>query len=265
MRQKFLLALGTIVIVTAFQGFSAYGKKKTADDTKQFFASLSKDQKIIQALNRLSFGPRAGDFEQVKRMGLKKWVDEQLHPERIAENPQLDEKLRWLDSLRMTQAEMTANYPPRQLVLAMSRGRVPYPTDPEQRAMIQRIAARYDRQLGKADANEPRPPQMSSVLTPQQMRTMQRGTPEERMDLIRSLPRDKQEQLMASLPQATRLKLGQFAAPGVRRKLAKENNPEQVVVQDLTEGKTSPRRLQQPATGRSPHRFLVQPLQRLPG
>src|SRR5437660_12820229 len=98
MRQKVLLALGTILIFSAFHGFTAYGKKKTAGETAQFFASLSKDHKIIQALNRLTFGPRTGDFQQVKRMGLKKWVHAQLHPERIAENPRLEQKLRWLDS-----------------------------------------------------------------------------------------------------------------------------------------------------------------------
>src|SRR2546430_1549715 len=127
MRRRSLLALGTIIIFTAFQGFTAAAKKKNAAETAQFFASLSKDQKIIQALNRLTFGPRAGDLEQVKRAGLKKWIDQQLHPERIAENPRLEEKIHWLDSLRMTQAEMTENYPPRQLILAMARGRVPYP------------------------------------------------------------------------------------------------------------------------------------------
>jgi uncharacterized protein (DUF1800 family) len=237
MRQKSLLALGTIVIFTAFQGISAYAKKKTANETAQFFASLSKDQKVIQALNRLTFGPRAGDFEQVKHTGLKKWVDLQLHPERIPENPQLEEKLRWLDSLRMTQTQMTANYPPRQLILAMSRGRIPYPTDPEQRAMIQRIAARYDRQLGKTDAAAPKPPQMSSFLQPEQMRTMARGTPEQKIALLRSLPKEKQEEFIEAMPQGMRLQMGLFVAPDLRRKLAKANNPEQVVVQDLMEGK----------------------------
>jgi hypothetical protein len=58
MHRRSFLALGTIVVFTTFQGFTAYAKKKTADQTAQFFASLSKDQKILQALNRLTFGPR---------------------------------------------------------------------------------------------------------------------------------------------------------------------------------------------------------------
>ena len=50
-------------------------------------SKLSKDEQVIHALNRLTFGPRPGDVEAVRKMGVKKWIDLQLHPERIAENP----------------------------------------------------------------------------------------------------------------------------------------------------------------------------------
>jgi uncharacterized protein (DUF1800 family) len=237
MRHRSLLALGTLVIFIAFQGFSTAAKKKNAADTAQFFASLSKDQKIVQALNRLTFGPRAGDFEQVKRTGLKKWIDRQLHPETIAESPRLEEKIRWFDSLRMTQSELNENYPPRQLVQAIARGRVPYPSDPQQRARIERIVARFDRQAGKNTADAPKPPQLASMLTQEQMRGIQRGTPEQRGEMFRSLPKDKQEQVIEAMPPGMRLQMANFASPEMRRKMAMQNAPEQVVVQDLVEGK----------------------------
>ena len=44
---------------------------------------LAADQQITHALNRLTFGPRPGDAQKVRAMGLDKWVDLQLHPERI--------------------------------------------------------------------------------------------------------------------------------------------------------------------------------------
>jgi uncharacterized protein (DUF1800 family) len=37
------------------------------------------------ALNRLAFGARPGEVERVMRMGVDRWIDEQLHPERIAD------------------------------------------------------------------------------------------------------------------------------------------------------------------------------------
>jgi uncharacterized protein (DUF1800 family) len=44
---------------------------------------LPADQQIIHALNRLTFGARPGDVQKVRAMGLDKWIDVQLHPEKI--------------------------------------------------------------------------------------------------------------------------------------------------------------------------------------
>ena len=46
-------------------------------------SDLTEDQAIAHALNRLGYGPRPGDIETVKQMGLGKWIDRQLHPESI--------------------------------------------------------------------------------------------------------------------------------------------------------------------------------------
>src|SRR5207245_6789379 len=37
-------------------------------------------------LNRLGYGPRTGDLERVKRLGLENWIERQLHPEKIDES-----------------------------------------------------------------------------------------------------------------------------------------------------------------------------------
>jgi uncharacterized protein (DUF1800 family) len=44
---------------------------------------LLPDEQIQQVLNRLTFGPRPGDVEKVRSMGIDAWIDQQLHPERI--------------------------------------------------------------------------------------------------------------------------------------------------------------------------------------
>ena len=43
------------------------------------------DQAIVHVLNRIGFGPRPGDVEKVRAVGLQRYIDEQLHPERIAD------------------------------------------------------------------------------------------------------------------------------------------------------------------------------------
>jgi len=44
---------------------------------------LLPDEQIQQVLNRLTFGARPGDADTVRAMGIDRWIDMQLHPERI--------------------------------------------------------------------------------------------------------------------------------------------------------------------------------------
>ena len=115
-------------ILTGMAILAAY-----APDYSQFNQPLAKDQEILHALNRLTFGPRPGDVEAVQKMGLKKWIDQQLHPERIAENPELTDRLKPLESLTMSPSEIATNYPPPVVVQAMMNGLLPMPADGEDR------------------------------------------------------------------------------------------------------------------------------------
>ena len=130
----------------------------TSPDYSQFSQPLDKDQEILHALNRLTFGPRPGDVEAVRKMGVKKWIDQQLHPERIPENPELAERLRPLDSLHMSAAEIATNYPPPQLIRAMMNRSLPLPADSDAREraemQIQRLRAKQqDKGDDQANAN----------------------------------------------------------------------------------------------------------------
>ena len=49
-------------------------------------SSLTEDQRIIHVLNRLGYGPRPGDLERVKRIGLGAYVERQLDPARIPDD-----------------------------------------------------------------------------------------------------------------------------------------------------------------------------------
>lgn len=47
---------------------------------------LSPDEQARHVLDRLAFGPRPGDIDQVKSIGVDAWIAQQLHPERIPED-----------------------------------------------------------------------------------------------------------------------------------------------------------------------------------
>jgi uncharacterized protein (DUF1800 family) len=76
MRLLFALA------IFSFAGPNLHAQTGAAPSAQQA-RELPADQQIIHALNRLTFGPRPGDVRKVREIGLDKWIDEQLRPERI--------------------------------------------------------------------------------------------------------------------------------------------------------------------------------------
>jgi uncharacterized protein (DUF1800 family) len=209
-----------------------------AGEAQLFFRPLSSDQKIVHALNRLTFGPRPGDVDRVRVMGLKKWIDLQLHPERIPENPELTKRLAVLDSLSMSPEELVRNYPTPQMVRQMVAGRIPFPTDPERRRMLERLVARVEQKQGGDNASnvlEMTP--IADLLTPQEIRSLRTGTPQQRMEAFQALPPSKQDAVIAALPAGIRQVLFTGAPPEIRRKIELTAGPQQVLVRDLQEGK----------------------------
>jgi uncharacterized protein (DUF1800 family) len=71
---------------------------------------LTEDEAILHALNRLGYGPRPGDLERVKQMGLENWIERQLHPEKI-EEPILQARLSRLPAANLNSQVLLAEYP----------------------------------------------------------------------------------------------------------------------------------------------------------
>src|SRR5437773_12510684 len=77
----------------------------------RFDQKLSIDKQAVHVLRRLTFGPRPADAEQVRRVGVEKWIDQQLHPEQVAENPVLESKLKPLETLQLATWQVVEKYP----------------------------------------------------------------------------------------------------------------------------------------------------------
>src|SRR5437867_3588306 len=71
---------------------------------------LSPDEAILHALNRLAYGPRPGDVERVRQMGLAKWIEQQLNPNSIDDKP-MEARLQDYPTLRMSAAKLMDEYP----------------------------------------------------------------------------------------------------------------------------------------------------------
>src|SRR5688572_4375385 len=85
--------------------------------------ALTEEQKILHVLNRLGFGPRPGDVERVKAVGLQKYIEQQLNPAAI-DDAALEAKVKNLEVFNMTTAEVFAKYPnPGALLRQLEGGR----------------------------------------------------------------------------------------------------------------------------------------------
>ena len=200
---------------------------------RQFQKQLAGDQKILQALNRLTFGPRPGDVQEVKAMGLKKWIDRQLHPERIPQNPVLAEKLETLDTLNMSGSELVRNYPTPQMVRQMVNGQLPFPSDPDRRLMLTKLMEKFEQRQAKGgDA-----PSTPEVAGRRQLRALRQGTPQQRLETFQALSREKQDELISAMPPGLRQGLFAIAPPELRRRVEMARGPQQMVARDLSEGK----------------------------
>jgi uncharacterized protein (DUF1800 family) len=164
MKRRVLAIVAAVLTVGAFLGL--------VHAAGSFNQKLSPDQQIVHALNRLTFGPRPGDVEEVRRIGLNKWIELQLHPDQIPENPALEAKLKPLATLGMSLADVVKEYPPQA----------------QQLIAVKMVAAAPV----AAGAN--------SILTPEQNRKVRNGTAEERTEVLKSLSPDQRKEVLAGLP-----------------------------------------------------------------
>jgi uncharacterized protein (DUF1800 family) len=165
-----------------------------------FETRLSPDRQILQALNRLTFGPRPGDVEEVRRIGLEKWIDLQLHPERIPENPTLEKRLEPLETLRMDSATVLRDYvAPQQMM---------------QQAMIFKP--------------------LNQLLPQEQARKLQIGTAEQRKATLDALDPEKRKEVLMMLPVDTIADLPEY------KKEADDARKEQVAQRQAEMRKRNP-------------------------
>ena len=73
-------------------------------------AQISGDRQIGHVLSRLTYGPRPGDVERVRAMGVSVWIDRQLHPTTI-DDTATERALAELTTLRMPIAEALREFP----------------------------------------------------------------------------------------------------------------------------------------------------------
>src|SRR5437763_14340085 len=155
-RAAALLSLSALLASTFAVGADAQGMKAPSN---RGAARLTQDQRILHVLNRLGFGAGPGDVERVKAIGLDKYIEQQLSPEKIDDSA-TEARLQNLETLRMTTAELYGKYPEPGQLLRQLQQRGALPAD--------LAAARDNRVKGGANAapnpNQPKTAEASGEM-----------------------------------------------------------------------------------------------------
>jgi uncharacterized protein (DUF1800 family) len=129
----------------------------------RFDVKLTSDRHAIHVVNRVTYGPRPGDLEEIRRIGVEPWIRRQLNPRQIPEDPELDARLK-LGSLQLATWQILETY--------------------QQQQPMTFFAA---------------PPSMGQLLRPDEMRTLTSGPGDERRAILASLTPDVRRQVLSQV------------------------------------------------------------------
>jgi uncharacterized protein (DUF1800 family) len=231
------------VILLSLLGFavSAIARKK-----QESAVQMDQRKQVVHALNRLTFGPRPGDVDRVMAIGLDKWIDQQLHPDKIDDSA-VDARLSQFRTLRMDTREIVENFPPEPTIKDVADGKQSLPSDPLKRAVYQAQLERYQNKgerkqelangdPAKADDDHARRQQermeaeqkveeLLDMPPDQRMKALLKMSPEEQRIMTNSLQGDKRDEFLEGMN------------PRQRETVEAINYPQQVVSTELVEGK----------------------------
>jgi uncharacterized protein (DUF1800 family) len=99
----------------------------------EYVGPLKGDERILQALNRFTFGPRPGDLEAVRKLGpgetgLDKWFEQQLHPANIDEKD-LDARLADYPAMQWSTQDLLFRMPSPAIIRQAIDGKVQIPSN----------------------------------------------------------------------------------------------------------------------------------------
>lgn len=104
------------------------------------------DATIVHVLNRLTWGPRPGDVDVVRTVGLEEWIETQLHPQRLDDGA-LERDLVALPTFGLSTDELLKGYnPPREVRQAVQKMRAELgedATEAERRQARRELITKY--------------------------------------------------------------------------------------------------------------------------
>jgi uncharacterized protein (DUF1800 family) len=241
MQQRHLAVVAVLIV-----GLSVcvlVGAKK-----KPVSSEMDEQKRALHALNRLTFGPRPGEVDRVAAMGVDKWVESQLHPDKIDDHA-IEARLAGFTTLRMSTKEMLDKFPPPQVVQQVAHGKKGLPSDPKERAIYEsQVDAYRDRQerkqaKGDQDSNNSDIAEQKAAMREARMEAESKAEellelpPDERFKEILKMSPEERRMLARDLKQDDREQMMQEFTPQQRETVTAMANPQVVITTELQQAK----------------------------
>src|SRR5712692_1176006 len=234
-----LVAVSTLALAVSLQFASA---KKNKRDSAAI--QMNEQKRALHVLNRLAFGPRSGDVERVTAMGVDKWIDQQLQPEKIDDRA-LDARLAPFRTLRMDTRELVENFPPPQVIKAIAEGKQSLPSDSTKRAVYEAQLQRYqEKQERKQEAATADPAATATSGKPAQMSNEEQARHREdrlyadlKAEDLLDLPPDQRMKAILKMSPEDQRAIGTSLQSDKRDEFMKGMKPQQVVTSELVQSK----------------------------
>ena len=228
------------LIVTSLLILAGFGTA-TAKKKEKLVGAMDEHQRAVHALNRLTFGARLGEVQRVRQMGVQKWIDLQLHPEKLDDSAS-DARLADFRTLNMSSREVAENFPSEQLVKQVAKDKAELPQDPAKRAIyearLERIEEKNRQGHGIQNGDETMGQRNEGIafdnLTTEELLAL---SPDQRYnDILRMAPQNRH--VLAERLKGPKLDvLTQGMTPQQKETLMALEHPQQVVVSELMQAK----------------------------
>src|SRR5258706_2204434 len=232
--------------------------RSAAGETMRMPMSMDAHKRAVHALNRLTFGPRPGDVERVTQMGIDKWIELELHPDKIDDSA-IEARLAPFRTLHMGTREIVENFPPDQLIKQIADGKASLPQDPTKRAVYEARLQRYENKQERKDKDKDKDckdgacpvfADSDQPADPEQMRRREERRranlrtqelldlpPDERMKEILKMSPEDRRAIATTAKDAKADALLEGISPQKQETMQALSNPDQVVVNELTQAK----------------------------
>lgn len=163
------LMMPAVMVATESMHAAAGPLEPASARTAYVSTQMQGDERIVHALDRFTFGPRPGDVEAVRAMGLgeiglDRWFEQQLHPAAI-DNAELDHRLQRFLAMRWSTRELLFRAPSNGVIRQAANGKLPIPENPFLHAVYENAIYRLNEKkeakaekaaaVGNAQTNAP--------------------------------------------------------------------------------------------------------------